>query len=150
MRTEDNGSSGRQILVDLVVSIEARPGIWVPIFRKYAGGKNEVHVNDHVVSSGEIREAVRKALTVGDKTWMRFRTDFVVEGEEDFPFDLLGVTQSWPKSPKDAKLAARALDGYVPRRVTLTTHHDGSSPHLAKERWEAVEWRVVSVKTTPL
>lgn len=149
VRTEDNGSSGRQILVDLVVSIEARPGVWIPVFRKYAGGKNEVHINDHVVSSGEIHALVRKALTVGEKT-VRFRTDFVVEGEEDFPFNLLGVTRSWPTSPKDAQLSARPLDGYPPRHITLTTHHDGSSPHLAKERWEEVGWRVVSVQTTPL
>lgn len=149
IHTEDNGSSGRQILVDLIVSIEARPGVWVPVFRKYVGGKSEVHVEDHVVPSSEVAECVRKALTVAERA-RRYRTDFVVEGEEDFPFDLLGVTQSWPTSPKDARLAGRALDGYPVRRITLTTHHDGSEPELHRPRWEAVEWRVVSVQTTPL
>jgi hypothetical protein len=80
---------------------------------------------------------------------VQYRTDYVVEGEEDFPFDMLRYTQSWPTKEEEIRFVERPLDGYPKRRVTLSKFHRDPKPNLAEDRWERkFGWKVVEILGT--
>jgi hypothetical protein len=78
-----------------------------------------------------------------------YRTDYVVEGADAFPIDMLRYTSSWPKDEVDARLIEDSFESGSRRAITLTMKHRDPDPRLAGDRWEAkFRWRVVKVIET--
>jgi len=76
-----------------------------------------------------------------------YRTDYVVEGEDEFPHDMLRYAVSWPKDESDARAMGEGQGRR--RRVTLTKYHRDPKPHLAEDRWlSKFRWKVVEVLDT--
>ncbi|HSX23277.1 MAG TPA: hypothetical protein VLE97_10940 [Gaiellaceae bacterium] len=78
-----------------------------------------------------------------------YRTDYIVEGSDSFPVDMLRYTSSWPKDEVDARLIEDSFDGGSKRAITLTMKHRDPEPQLAADRWQSkFRWRVVRVVET--
>lgn len=78
-----------------------------------------------------------------------YRTDYIVEGSDEFPFDMLRYTQSWPTLESEITLIEQPLDGYPKRRVRLSKYHRDPRPQLAENRWSSkFHWKVVEVVET--
>jgi hypothetical protein len=80
-----------------------------------------------------------------------FRTEFVVEGEDEFPYDMLRYTHSFP-ADEQASFLMRSHNETMSsaiRRVKLATYHRDPVPHLATDRWiSKFRWRVVKIHDT--
>jgi hypothetical protein len=63
---------------------------------------------------------------------------FIVEGNYQFPFDMLRYDQCWPHTSQDSK-GIHSGDPYIARRVILT---GTKLPTVA--RWESFGWKVVN------
>ncbi len=78
-----------------------------------------------------------------------YRTDYIVEGDDDFPYDMLRYTQSWPTHESEIPHIEQPGIGYPMRRVTLSKYHRDRKPHLAEDRWlSKFSWRVVQIIET--
>jgi len=68
---------------------------------------------------------------------------FLVEGEGDFPFDLLRQERCWPARPQDGKAIAIGMRGdIVPtyRQVALATHNPVGP---SQRRWRSKGWIII-------
>lgn len=87
-----------------------------------------------------------------------YRTDYEVEGVDEFPIDMLRYTCSWPAREEDYRaIEASMSDSAIPekRTVRLTRSHRDpltagvDDPLLAGVRWfSKFRWRVVRVVDT--
>ncbi len=92
-------------------------------------------------------------LTETDYVGDLYRTDYEVEGCDEFPVDMLRYTSSWPRNEIDASIVRGLLGGSdnvgVSYTVTLSKYHRDPEPNLANDRWQSkFNWTVVRVIDT--
>lgn len=76
-----------------------------------------------------------------------YRTMYIVEGSDGFPYDMLRYTSSFPADEQSSFLMQSHNKDR--RRVKLCQYHRDEKPNLANDRWLAkFHWRVVEVVDT--
>lgn len=89
-----------------------------------------------------------KSITEIDYVGDLYRTDYAVEGQGQFPFDMLRYVCSWPAREEDEAALMGGHDAPL-RRARLSTYHRDPTPQLAEVRWSGKFcWHVVDVVQT--
>lgn len=70
-------------------------------------------------------------------------TVFLVEGQLDFPFDMLRYDSCWPYQSDDAARMGRRHDRDVNIQRTRVVMQGYEKPTV--ERWASFNWRVVAI-----
>lgn len=74
---------------------------------------------------------------------MAYMQTFTVEGQFDFPFDMLRYDQCWPASESDsAKLHPEPANRPRLERVKLKRHVSQKADLPTVRRWESFGWQV--------
>lgn len=73
----------------------------------------------------------------------KFRT--VVEGNGQFPLDMLRYDMCWPRTEADS---AKCQPDWTPelRRVEVESFHDYAQWHPTEGRWSSFGWKIVEHK----
>ena len=74
----------------------------------------------------------------------KYRTEYVVEGDGDFPHDMLRYDEAFPARETDG----RAMGHQDRRQITLAKYHTDPQPQIAIERWRSFTWRVLHIVDT--
>ena len=116
------------------------------ILERHAERWRHVALDNGAVAVRGVINELRERLETGYLGEL-YRTDYVVEGSGEFPFDMLRYACSWPKGESDS--FAMGADHDEKRRVTLSKYHRDPQPVLSEDRWlSKFRWRVVQVIET--
>lgn len=74
----------------------------------------------------------------------KYQTQYVVEGSETFPLDMLRYDEAFPARETDSHFIAG--DGL--RQITLVKCHHDREPHIEVRRWVSYGWRVLHIIET--